>query len=163
MAILRGGEGNSRRRIHYPHGPSISQDFPGDPRLCSFALAYLGRSGVNSASLKVIYLWFMGRWRGKKLASPRKAESFSAPRRPAGKNYRWGNNGQLVISFTRRVHWPFVPRADHRKGGRDKISRVSCGWISVDEDDWKRIFESWVVCCNLVYYDFLGMWENGWP
>lgn len=43
------------------------------------------RPGVNSASLKVIYLWFM-----EERARYAEAESFSASRRRGGKNYRSG-------------------------------------------------------------------------
>lgn len=84
------------------------------------------RPGVNSVSLKVIYLWFMEEEDG---AGSRKFLGSSAARR---KELSVGHNGQLAISFTRRILRPFVPRPDPTKDRtmavpsfiEKKISRV---------------------------------------
>lgn len=109
---LRGNQKASGRHIHYLVDHRFRCSHPRES--ASAGRPSRRRPGVNSASLKVIYLWFM---EGSARRGSRKFLGFSATRR---KELSAGHNGQVAISFTRRIPRPSVP---HDEGKKNRVGR----------------------------------------
>jgi len=130
-----GNQKGSGRHIHYLVDHRFRRSHPRES--AGVGRPSRRRPGVNSASLKVIYLWFMEE---RARYGSRKFLGFSATRR---KELSAGHNGQAVISFTRRIPRPSVLYEDKKNVGR--LLRL-----------WTR--KKYRGCCELG--GFLG--QRGW-